>query len=400
MKKEQISLTLARRMALHAQLLDGQGKLPAGKQGVAQAIEKLGYVQIDTIAVVQRAHHHTLWTRCPDYDPLVLHELQAQDRRVFEYWARAASYVPTCDYRYYLPRMREFNDPYSKWERGRLEQFGHLMGPVLERIRQEGPLSSRDFATGSTKGTPRDRNPSKVALEMLFSRGELMVTERRGFEKIYDLAERVLPADVDTRLPDDDEVGQFFARRALSAYGVAQEKEIHAHIDAASKKLLSKALRDLLDDGQVVPLQVQGADHYALAETLAQASQLEAAPPRVSLLSPFDNLIIQRERIKHLFGFDYALECYVTPAKRKHGYFVLPILWGESLVGRLDPKAERKQKTLIIRNLAFEPGFEAFDQLLPAFNDALRAFARFNRCEKITWEKVTPAHLKPTLERL
>jgi hypothetical protein len=399
MKKEQISLTQARRVALHAQLLDGQAQLPAGKQGVLQAIEKLGYVQIDTIAVIQRAHHHTLWTRCPDYDPAMLHELQAQDRRVFEYWAHAASYVPMSDYRYYLPRMRQAHDPYTKWERGRLEQFGHLMEPVLERIRQEGPLGSKDFATGDTQGTPRDRNPSKVALEMLFGRGQLMVTERRGFEKIYDLAERVLPADVDTRAPDDDELGRFFVRRALSACGVAQKKEIQVHIDAADKKLLAKALRDLVKDGQVIPVQVGDADYYALPERLAQAGQLQAVPPRVSLLSPFDNLIIQRERVKRLFGFDYALECYMTAAKRKYGYFVLPILWGERLVGRLDPKAERKKKTFIIRNLALEPGFEAGNDFVSALNNALKTFAHFNGCEKITFEKVTPADLKPTLER-
>jgi uncharacterized protein YcaQ len=398
MKKEQISLTQARRVALHAQLLDGQTQLPAGKQGVLQAIEKLGYVQIDTIAVIQRAHHHTLWTRCPDYAPAMLHELQAQDRRVFEYWAHAASYVHMCDYCYYLPRMRQAFDPYSKWERGRLEQFGHLMEPALERIRQEGPLGSKDFVTGSTQGTPRERNPSKVALEMLFARGQLMVTERRGFQKIYDLTERVLPADVDTRVPDDDELGQFFVRRALAAYGVAQEREIHNHIEAADKKTLSTALRDLVDDGQVIPVQVRAADYYALPDSLAQAGQLQAAPPRVSLLSPFDNLIIQRERMARLFGFDYALECYVTPAKRKYGYFVLPILWGERLVGRLDPKAERKKKTLVIRNLVLEPGFEAGDDFLPAFYDALKACARFNGCEKITWEKVTPAEIKSMLE--
>ena len=140
-----LSLEQARRLTLRAQLLDGRGRPPRGKEGVARTIEHLGYVQIDTISVVQRAHHHTLWNRRADYDPTMLHALQATDRRVFEYWGHAASYLPLSDYRFYLPKMQSFQTPSSRWERDRLEKHGHLMKPVLERIREEGPLSSKDF---------------------------------------------------------------------------------------------------------------------------------------------------------------------------------------------------------------------------------------------------------------
>ena len=412
MKRAPISLELTRRAILNAQLLDGQTELPLGKEGVAQAIEKLGYVQIDTIAVVQRAHHHTLWTRRPDYDPDALHELLAHDRRVFEYWGHAVSYLPTRDYRYYLPRMRALNDPYSKWERGRREKYGHLMPPVLERIRQEGPLSSRDFAPppgtkqstpppGTKRSTP-GRDPHKSALELLHLQGDLMVTERRNFQRVYDLTERVLPDGIDTSLPTGDELGQFLVRRALAAHGVAREKVIREHIDAASKDVISKAIADLVDAAQIIPLKIedQRATYYALPETIEASARLGPAPPRVHLLSPFDNLIIQRERTRRLFGFDYALECYVPAARRKYGYFVLPILWGETLVGRLDPKAERKKKTLILRNLVFEPGLAAGGDFLPSFAGKLWDFARFNRCENMAFESVSPADLKPTLEQL
>jgi uncharacterized protein YcaQ len=405
MKKVPISLAMARRMALNAQLLDGQTNLATGKEGIAQTIETLGYVQIDTIAVIRRAHHHTLWTRRPDYRPKMLHELQAKDRRVFEYWGHAASYLPMSDYRYYLPRMRGFNDPKNKWEKQRLEKHGHLMDPVLERIRQEGPLTSKDFVPppGTKRGTWWDWKPAKVALELLFWRGDLMITERRNFQRVYDLTERVLPDDIDTSLPDDDELGQFLVRRALSAYGLAQEKEIRDHIHAASSKVIAKALNDLVDAGEVIPLKIEAdenADYYALPEAIEQSAQLEQGPRRVFLISPFDNLIIQRERTKRLFGFDYALECYLPAAKRKYGYFVLPILWDDSFVGRLDPKAERKKKTLIVRNLVFEPTFSAFDDFLPAFAEELVNFARFNQCDTIKLEQISPANIKQPLEHL
>ena len=410
MKKAQISLELARRMILNAQLLDGRAKLSKGKEGIAQTIEKLGYVQIDTLAVINRAHHHTLWTRRPDYDAEMLQELQAKDRRVFEYWGHAFSYLPMSDYRYYSSRMRNFDDPYSKWEKDRLEKYGHLMQPILERIRKEGPLRTKDFAPPSATKPVAQRNgeppatwPTRTALEMLFLKGDLMVTERRNFQRIYDLTERVLPDGISTSLPDDDELGEFLVRRALSAYGVAQEREIHDHIDAASKRVISKSLMGLVDVGEVIPIAIEkvpSADYYALSQTIEKTTKLKQTSSHVFLLSPFDNLIIQRERTKRLFGFDYALECYVPAAKRKYGYFVLPILWGENFIGRLDPKADRKQRTLTIRNLVFEQEFAAFDDFLASFADKLVDFTRFNQCEKVVFEKISPAEIKVTLEHL
>jgi uncharacterized protein YcaQ len=399
-----ISSAQARRIALNAQLLDDDAAISArGKEGVADVIDRLGYIQIDTIAVVRRAHHHTLWTRRPDYRTEMLHELQAHDRRIFEYWGHAASYLPMSDYRYYLPRMRRFRSPKSKWERQRLEKHGHLMEPVLERIREEGPLTSKDFEPppGTKRGEWWDWKPSKVALELLFGRGELMVTERRNFQRVYDLTERVLPDDVDTRFPQDDDLGDFFVRRALSALGIAREREIQDYINAAGRDLMSTSLSNLVDAGDVVPVEIEdadGADYYALREMIEDASNMVPIPARVILLSPFDNLIIQRQRVKHLFGFDYTLECYVPAAKRKYGYFSLPILWRENLVGRMDAKAYRKDRSLIVRNLVFEEWFQDFDHFLPPFVRALTGFAQFNRCETVGVDNVAPMDLQSPLE--
>lgn len=399
-----LSIKQARRLALRHQLLTEASSQPQGKEGVAQVVDQLGYVQIDSIAVLQRAHHHVLWNRCREYSSGMLHELQSVNRRIFEYWGHAASFLPMSDYRYYLPRMRSYRQPKSKWQRDRLEQHGHLMGPVLERIRAEGPLGSKDFEPppGVERGTWWDWKPAKVALEMLFDRGELMITERRSFQRIYDLTERVLPSSVDTRYPESDELGRFLVRRALSAHGVAQTKEISGHIRAADRRVIEKSLQDLVDTGEVVSVTIEddsSAPYYALADKVDDLGQEQATNERLLLLSPFDNLVIQRERLLRLFGFDYTLECYVPAAKRRYGYFVLPVFWGDSAIGRLDAKADRKSKTLIVHTIHFEPDYGGSDETMAALANALVRFMHFNECNGISLGTVTPAAFALPLQR-
>lgn len=405
MAKIKISLKKARGLALQNQLLDYTEDRPDGKEGVARAIEQLGYVQIDTIAVIERAHHHTLWNRCPDYSPGMLHELQAADRRVFEYWGHAASYLPMTDYRFYLPQMKYRAQTSGKWEQDLVKKHGHLMEQVLERIRQEGPLGSKDFEKPpvAKRGTWWDWRPCKVALEILFWRGELMITERRNFQRIYDLTERVLPANIDTSFPSAGELGHFFIKRALSSYGIASQKEITDHLMGADKKMIALGLEELLETGEVQAISIErisNNSYYVLTELLDKSSGRRSPKKNIRILSPFDNLIIQRDRTLKLFGFEYSLECYTPPSKRRHGYFVLPILAGDTLIGRLDPKADRKARTLIIRNLLFEDGFDSFDIILPGLAGKLVDFAGFNQCDKIRIEKMKPAKLKQSFNKI
>ena len=405
MKQTRISSELARRIVLNCQLLDGRAKLPKGKEGVAQTIEKLGYVQIDTINIIERAHHHTLWTRRPDFNPEILHELQSQDRRVFEYWGHAASYLPMSDYRYYIPLMRRHDNPEGKWMKARLKKYGHLMNPVLERIRKEGALASKDFETPADekRGSWWDWRPAKVALELLFWKGELMITERQNFQRVYDLTERVLPDDTNTNIPDDNELGRFLVSCALSSYGVATEKEICNHIPVAGKTIVINSLKDFVESGEVVTIKIAEdtkSDYYAFLDVIEKSKKLKRKTPCLHLLSPFDNLIIQRERTKRLFDFEYTLECYVPAGKRKFGYFVLPILWGEEFVGRLDAKADRKNKVLVIKSLSFEKGINDYGDLHSSLAEKLKDFALFNKCERIDLERVRPAKLKRTLNAL
>jgi len=395
----EISLSLARRLAIASQGLDGRWELPAGKEGIAQIVERLGYVQIDTIAVIQRAHHHTLWSRHPEYVPQMLHELQARDRRVFEYWTHAASYVPMCDYRYYLPRMRAAAE--SARTRRWLEGNAQLVEHVIDRVRGEGPLGSADFsAPPGKRGSWWDWKPAKRALEMLFSTGDVMVTERRNFQRIYDLKERVLPEGTDTSEPDREELGRFALRRTLALHGIASAGE--RRWGWGDPKILSEATEERVDSGEVIPVEVEGldgVDFYASKNVIEEASEQRDPYTSLHLLSPFDSLIIQRRRLQTLFDFDYKLECYLPAAKRRYGYFCLPILWGEHFVGRLDPKADRKKKTFIVRKLIFEPDFRDYEDVLPTLAEKLRAFAAFNGCERVVVERTDPAKVKVPLRR-
>jgi uncharacterized protein YcaQ len=384
-----ISTPTARKLVLRAQGLSGDWGLSAGKEGVAEAVERLGYVQIDTISVVQRAHHHTIWSRCPGYTDDMLHALQATDRRVFEYWTRAACYLPMRDYRYSLPRMRAVAKQSDHWLN--TPEVSAVAEHVLKRIQEEGPLRSVDFKdTRKQRGSWWDWKPAKRALEHLFDRGKLMVSERRNFQRVYDLTERVLPPGVDTTIPTNEEVGRFVVRRVLRTKGFAASKEFRW--ERHRPQAVDGALRDLVSAGEVVLVRIQGIkeEAYAFTDDVEAVTRRSRRKKRVHILSPFDNAVIDRRRLANLFDFDYKLECYFPAAKRQYGYFCLPILWGSQFVGRIDAKADRKKKELILKTLMFEDYFSGLDGVAVPLAGKLRAFARFNGCERITIETCMP----------
>lgn len=370
----------ARRLALKCQLLDGDAGLPPGKEGALACVERLGYVQIDTVNVIERAHHHTLWTRVPGYRPEHLDELLARDRKIFEYWGHAMCYLPLADFRFYLQKMRTF-PAWASWQGRFLEKHAALMEEVYARIRDEGPLAARDFGgTARSKGW-WEWKPAKIALDLLFSQGRLMVDRREKFQRFYDLAERVLPDWVDTTLPDEDEAELFFTRRALAAHGLATLNDVRLHLRRSSKK--RKYIDRLVEEGEAVGVRVEGLD----GELFALRGVLDGFDERplegLHLLSPFDNLVIQRDRLKRLFGFDYALECYKPPAQRTMGYFALPILFGEEFVGRVDLKADRKAGRLLVQGLWWEDGVRLGKELKGALRKKLEEMAAFNGCGEV-----------------
>ena len=205
-----------------------------------------------------------------------------------------------------------------------------------------------------------------------------MIRERRKFERIYDLTERVLPEHIDTSVPTPEELGRFLVKRTLKAHGLADEKTIRDHIRGADRPTIQTALQAMVEEGEVVPVRVEGCGdgiQYAHAGILSSARKYRAKQPQVFVLSPFDNLVIHRDRMRQLFDFDYVLECYVPALKRKYGYFVLPILYGEQFAGRMDARADRPNQVFEILTLSLEDGFRADDAFVSALAEQLRDYA-------------------------
>jgi len=398
---ENISIKQARELFIQKQLLT-ETKLPKGKAGTYAVINQLGYVQIDTISVIDRSHHIVLFTRNPDYKHNHLHELQANDNKIFEYWAHAASFVPMKDYRYYLPRMQR-KHVYGSWISNWIKKNRKVLKIVRKRIEKEGALSASDFEDepNRKRGPWWDWKPAKMALEILFWQGILMVKERRSFQRVYDLTERILPKDLDVTKPTDKEEKQFFIRRALQAMGIANEYDIRNYISI--KKNLSPYLKSLKRAGEIQEVEIEGIKnhYYILTEDLMRSDKNKVDfGNAVHFLSPFDNLIIIRNRTKALFDFDYTLECYVPKHKRKYGYFSLPILWRGELIGLIDSKADRANKTFLVQNLHLHDNRINYKQLGPSFAEALHNFAYFHKCPRVQFNKNAPKKILKYLKEI
>ena len=391
---ESLSIPQARKLVLLSQRLPPPKPTGSAISATLSAIEHLGYIQIDTISVIQRAHHHTLWNRNPRYQPSQLDQL-VDDKQVFEYWSHAAAYLPMRDYKYSLPRKRAIaNGDQTHWY-VRDEQ---LIKSVLQRITTEGPLMAKDFESTGKKTGEWKSKPAKRALETLFMQGELMVPCRVNFHKVYDLTERVLPEGIDTAPPSPEEYARFLITRYLQANGLGQPAEM-AYLLKGTKPLVSATLQEMVSNRELLKVHVGSDSYYALPASLELLSQ-PLARSKLKILSPFDNLLIQRKRMQALFGFDYQIECYVPEAKRQYGYFSLPILWDGKLVARLDCKAERKKSRLHIHHLALEPGLVKTDAFFLALQKELVPFLQFNNCSHIQLHRTSPAHLKPVLQNV
>jgi len=384
----------ARKLVLLAQGLPPMKSSGRAQSATLAAIERLGYVQIDTISVIQRAHHHTLWNRNPRYRPSQLDQL-TEGRKVFEYWAHAAAYLPMRDFRFTLPRKEAIaRGEQEHWfERDpKLEKF------VLERIRKEGPLLARDFERVGRRKGEWGAKPAKRALENLFMRGELMTARRVNFQKVYDLTERVLPEGVDVSTPSAEDQTRFLITRFLRAHGLGLPQEI-GYLLKGVKAVVAKTMKDMLANGELMQAQVGDAVCYSLPGTLDLLSQ-PLARGKLKILSPFDNLLIQRQRTRDLFDFDYQIECYLPAAKRRYGYFTLPILWDGGLAARMDCKADRKAGRLHIHLLALEPSVKKREAFLEAWGRELQPFMEFNGCNRVVLHRTSPATVRLAAESI
>ena len=378
-----ITTTQARRIWLHAQRLTERTPFGEGTQAVADAVAHLGYVQIDTINVIERSHHHILFSRIPSYRRADLRQAQSVDKSVFEYWTHALSYVPANDFRFFLPAMRQHRREGHKW-------FASVtpadMRKVM-RLLRAGPLTIRDIEDDvlvEKEHLWQSRKPSKRALQLAFYTGAVTISERQGMLKTYELMTRHFGWDGLPRPASSREITAYLLDRALRAQGVVSLDSI-CHLDAPSKTPVARLIAARVRRGELVPVAIDGAgkqEHWAAPAALETSG--EVSPDLVHILSPFDPLVIQRKRTNLIFGYNHLFEAYVPKAKRKLGYFALPVLVGDEIVAALDLKTDRQNKKLLMQKWTwvFEGRKTAGRKALKRrIEDELDRFERFQLAE-------------------
>lgn len=378
---------LARRLFLHRHALS---TAPRGVP-VADLVQRIGFVQVDSIATVERAHHMILWSRDPAYRPEALKTALEQDRQLWEHWTHDAAILPVDTYPYWKHRFqRDAARLQGSWQRWFREGYEAQFDRILTHIAAHGPVTSAEVSTGEPRGTGGwwDWHPSKTALEWLWRTGQLAITRREGFHKVYDLTERVIPAPILRAEVSAKAKADWACTRALDHLGFGSAAEIAAFHDALSRETVRDWLHAGQSRGEIIAIAVEGADGslrpaFARPDILAAAEAAPPPPARLRVLSPFDPALRDRARAEFLFGFHYRIEVFVPEPKRRWGYYVFTVLEGDRLVGRLDAKAHRAEGVLRLR--AFWP--EAGVQLTKARTAKLMAeldrLARFSGCERV-----------------
>jgi uncharacterized protein YcaQ len=370
-----LSQIAARHIWIAAQRLDTAAPFGAGPAATSAAIAHLGYVQIDTINVIERCHHHILFSRIPGYRRGDLAHNQSADKSIFEYWTHALSYVPVADLPFFVPAMKRQRETPSRW-------FGSVtpdeVKKMLGRLRKEGPLSIRDIGDDELvdKNHPwASRKPSKRVLEMMFIQGLVVVSARQGMLKTYDLTARHFGWTGQPKAATERQVTAYKLDRALRSQGLVSLDSI-CHLDAPGKAAVKELIDARVRRKLLVPVAIEGAEKVAhWAEPSALAAMASEPPNLVHILSPFDPLIIQRRRLKLFFGYDHIFEAYIPAAKRQLGYFTLPVLLGDRIVAALDLKTDRSAKKLLIQQETWLEDVGAEGKA--AVDEALGRFERF-----------------------
>jgi uncharacterized protein YcaQ len=342
-----ISKTQARRLWIRAQGLDRREPFGLGAAATPAAVEHLGYVQIDTINVIERCHHHILYTRIPDYRRADLHRSQTLDKSVFEYWTHALSYVPTKDFRFFARDMRRMAKEPGKWF---AEVKKEEMRKVLRLIRRNGAISIRDIDDDvlvEKRHEWASRKPSKKALQLGFYTGKLAISERQGMLKRYELADRHFNWIEKPRPARDAEITDYLIDRALRAQGLVSLDSI-CHLNAKRKPAVLSRILGRVRRGELVPIHVNEIEKIRFWARPGDLTILGESD-LTHLLSPFDPLVIQRKRLKAIFDYEHIFEAYIPKEKRVFGYFALPVLIGDRIVAAVDLKTDRAAGRLLVQ---------------------------------------------------
>lgn len=384
----------ARRLFLYAHGLGEPATGPSKGQDLLDLITRLGFVQIDSINMVERAHHMILHARRHSYRPENLRPLLEIDRTLFEHWTHDAAVIPTEFYQHWKLRFeRDAVLLEKRWKNWRRDGFEKQFQTVLEQINDTGPCGSGDVGVGEARSSGGwwDWHPSKTALEFLWRTGRLTVTRRESFRKIYDLTERVIPAcDLDPTCSPSDTI-DWACRAALDRLGFATPKEIAAFWDKLTLTEAKEWCVEALASGELMEVHITGADKK-LYPSYMWAKRFEtldppAAPSAIRILSPFDPALRDRKRTERLFGFHYRIEIFVPAAKRQYGYYVFPVLQGERLIGRIDMKCDRPAGCLKVTAFWPEKGVRMGKARLKQLNSSLERTARFAGSKSVEYCK-------------
>jgi uncharacterized protein YcaQ len=342
-----LSKSQARQIWLHAQRLDERTPFGDGPEATLAAIEHLGYVQIDTINVIERCHHHILFTRIPAYQRAHLHQAQNTDKTVFEYWTHALSYLPTRDMRFYIRAMRRDWHRRSTWFTSVTQAE---LRKVLSRIRNNGALTIRDIDDDvlvEKNHLWASRKPSKRALQLAFYKGAVTISQRTGMLKTYELTDRHFGWEKPPRPAPEREVENYLLDRALRAQGI-MSLDSACYLEARRKPAIRRLIETRVRRKELLPVHLEGAaEHWARPETLEAGAKADEEP--VHLLSPFDPLVNQRKRLAYFFDYEHRFEAYVPKEKRVFGYFALPVLAGDQIVAAIDLKIDRERQKLLLQ---------------------------------------------------
>ncbi len=410
----QLTPTEARRLAVMAQRLAGP-RPPATKSGILEIFRALNCVQIDPIRAVERTQLLVLWSRLGSFDPALLESLQSEDRAIFEAWAHCASLVLTEDYPLFARAMGEGYTGDSVWH-GRIREWmaanAALQTHIMERLHAEGPLATGDFEDiaavpwDSNSGWNTGRNVARM-LDFLYGSGHVLAVGRRANQKLWHLADAWLHEWMDHEPWSEEEVVRQSAQRSLQALGIATQPQINNHFIRKRYPTLGKRLVEMVDEGVIVPAAIVDDERgewpgpwYIHRQTLPLLDAIRNGgwQPRTVLLSPFDNLICDRNRTEQFFDFYYRIEIYVPAAKRQYGYYVLPILHGDRLIGRMDSKMDRKTKTYRIEAIYPEHESDVNAESGAAIADTVRELATFIGAKKIAVSDAVPSAWRAALE--
>ncbi len=408
-KKITTTLENASRLAVAKQHLAGKRPSKPDPDCILRVTRDLGCLQLDPISTVAPSHLIVLWSRLGNFDTTDLDNLLWRDKKLFEYWAHQASIVMMEDYPLYYSLMRSHPEMLasqgSVW-RQRIDKFlsanAKLRDHILSELRKRGPLLSREFEDKTrVKGSLGWGSWGDVSRMMfhLFLRGEVMVVGREGKQKLYGLSEDFLPSWVSKKKLSAEEVEYLAVQRSLRALGMANSSEISWHFLRKRYPKLKTTMKQLVADEKIIPIditdgRVEKAQRYIHSDDVERLEELQSGEwqPRVSLLSPFDNLFCDRARTKLLFNFDYTIEIYTPASKRKFGYYVLPILYGDKFIGRLDPVMDRKNGKLIIKAVHAERHAPKDKDTSREIRDSVEQLSEFLGAKEVVYSHKVPTY--------